>query len=254
MRSFSLQETNFKSVREMKFDMALLPWGATEAHNYHLPYGTDNFLAEEVAIKAAEKAWDNNIHSIVLPTMSYGVNTGQMKVPLCMNMNPSTQLAFLSDIIQVLKKDGIDKLVIINAHGGNNFKQIIRELSMMHPEVFTCAINWWQIEKATEYFSEPGDHAGELETAAMMYLKPDLVLPLNQAGLGKEKKSKLRGIREGWVVSQREWSKVTEDTGVGNPRKATEENGKKFFQDSVKKIAGFLKELQKCSIDNLYET
>ena len=36
------------------YDVAILPWGATEAHNYHLPYGTDTVQAEHIAIRAAE--------------------------------------------------------------------------------------------------------------------------------------------------------------------------------------------------------
>ena len=43
MRPYILAETNWKAVKETKFELAVLPWGATEAHNYHLPYGTDNF-------------------------------------------------------------------------------------------------------------------------------------------------------------------------------------------------------------------
>jgi creatinine amidohydrolase len=39
-----------------------------------------------------------------------------------------------------------------------------------------------------KYFDEPGDHAGEMETSMMLAIKPDLVLPLTEAGEGKEKK------------------------------------------------------------------
>ena len=36
--------------------MAVLPWGATEAHNYHLPYGTDVYEADAIAEAAGKKA------------------------------------------------------------------------------------------------------------------------------------------------------------------------------------------------------
>ena len=253
IRPFVLADTNWKQVRKENYKVAVLPWGATEAHNYHLPFATDNILAEESAIKAAEIAWSNNARPIVLPTIPFGVNTGQMDVKLCMNMNPSTQYAVLKDVVQVLDHHKIYKLVIVNAHGGNNFKQMIRELSLEFPNVFVCSLNWWQVSNANEFFREPGDHAGELETSAVMHLRPELCLPLNEAGSGDAKTYKLKGLKEGWVSAQREWTKVTEDTGVGNPEAATAEKGKKFFEKSTRLIAEFLKELDSANLDELYE-
>ena len=86
-RPFILAETNWKSVKETKFDVAVLPWGATEAHNYHLPYATDSIQNEYVAALAAEKAWEKGAKVIVLPNVPFGVNTGQLDVDLCINMN-----------------------------------------------------------------------------------------------------------------------------------------------------------------------
>ena len=253
IRPYVLTEVNWKQVNKERYTMALLPWGATEAHNYHLPYGTDSVLAEEVAVEASRKAWENDSKPLVLPTIPFGVNTGQMGVKLCMNMMPSTQLAVLKDLVQVLELHKINKLVIINAHGGNNFKQIIRELSIEYPRVFICSLNWWQVTDAKPYFDEPGDHAGELETAAMMHLAPQLLLPLEEAGDGKSKIFRIKGLREGWVTAQREWTKVSEDTGVGNPKLATPEKGKIFFDKTTDLIAEFLEELHNADLDDLYE-
>lgn len=252
-RPYVLAETNWKEVNKENFSLAILPWGATEAHNFHLPYGTDNYLAEAVGIEAARKAWQKECKPLVLPTIPFGVNTGQMGVKFCMNMMPSTQLAVLKDVVQVLDTHKIDKLVIINAHGGNNFKQMIRELSLIFPKVFICSINWWQVTNSKSFFEEPGDHAGELETAAMMHLAPHLVLPLSEAGEGKSRSFKIKGLKEGWVNAQREWIKVSEDTGVGNPKMATAENGKAFFDKTTDIIGGFLEELHHADVNDLYE-
>lgn len=253
IRPYVLAETNWKQVKDENYSVAVLPWGATEAHNYHLPYATDNILGEGNAIEAARKAWDKNAKVIVLPTIPFGVNTGQMDVKLCMNLNPSTQFAILKDVVQVLKAHKIHKLVILNAHGGNNFKQMIRELSILFPQVFVCSINWWQLSDAKSCFDEPGDHAGELETATVMHLTPELVLPLTEAGDGGAKTFKIRGLKEGWVTAQREWTKVTKDTGVGDPRKATAEKGKTFFEETTDQIAGFLTDLHHADLDDFYE-
>ncbi|CAA0258323.1 creatininase family protein [Tenacibaculum maritimum] len=252
-RPYVLTETNYKTIKEIKHTVAILPWGATEPHNYHLPYGTDNIQAERVSIEAAKIASENNAKVMVLPTIPFGVNTGQLDLPLCMNMNPSTQYAILKDIVHVLNLQKVLKLVIINAHGGNNFKQIIRELSVEFPSVFICSLNWWQITNTEKYFDEPGDHAGELETATMMYLTPDLVLPLKEAGNGNAKSFKLKGLKEGWVSSQRQWTAVSKDTGVGNPKKATKEKGQLFFEFVTKKIASFLEELHHADLNDMYE-
>ncbi len=252
-RPYVLAETNWKAVKKEKFKVAVLPWGATEAHNYHLPYATDNIIAESVANESARQAWNNNSKVIVLPNVPFGVNTGQLDVSLCLNMNPSTQYALLKDLVHVLNIQSINKLVIVNAHGGNSFKQIIRELSAEFPKVFVCSINWWQTVESKAYFDEPGDHAGELETATIMHLTPDLVLPLEQAGDGSDKKFKIKGLKEGWVSAQRQWTSVTKDTGVGNPQKATKEKGERFFEDVTKKIASFLDELNKADLNDMYE-
>lgn len=253
IRPYVLADTNWKAVKETNFTVAVLPWGATEAHNYHLPYATDNFQAEYVAIAAAKLAWEKHAKVVVLPTIPFGVNTGQMDISLCINMSPSTQYAILRDVVQVLNGHHIQKLVIVNSHGGNNFKQIIRELSLEFPKVFICAINWWQTANANDYFDEPGDHAGELETSAMQHIAPNLVLPLDQAGSGKAKEFKIKGLKEGWVSAQRQWTQVTEDTGVGNPKMATKEKGEAFLNVVTKNVADFFEELHHADINDMYE-
>jgi len=38
MRPYILKEITWKIVKESSYELAVLPWGACEAHNYHLPY------------------------------------------------------------------------------------------------------------------------------------------------------------------------------------------------------------------------
>ncbi len=87
-KPFILAETNFKDIQSTHFDVAVLPWGATEAHNYHLPYATDNYQVEYIARTSAEIAWSKGTKVLVLPTIPFGVNTGQHDVPLDINLNP----------------------------------------------------------------------------------------------------------------------------------------------------------------------
>ena len=239
-------------MRETPYSVAILPWGATEAHNYHLPYGTDSVQAEQVAIRAAERAWAAGARGVVLPTVPFGVNTTQLDITLTLNMNPSTQLALLSDLVRALEGQGIQKLVIINGHGGNDFRQIIRELQPQTP-MFLATINWWSCVDVTQFVDEAGDHAGEAETAAMLHLAPGQVGPLTDAGSGSARASRLQGIREGWAWSPRRWTQVTDDTGIGNPAGATAGKGAAYVAAAVERIAGFIVELHGLSLESLYE-
>lgn len=250
-RPFILSETNWKSVKETSYKLAILPWGATEAHNYHMPYGTDNYQAVYVAERAAEIAWNKGSKLLVLPIIPYGVNTGQLDVDYCMNMLPSTQLSILKDICDVLVRHGIEKLVIFNGHGANNFMPIIRELAIYFPQLFICSLNWYQAAPKKDIFEEPGDHADEMETSVMMHIAPELLLSLDQAGDGANKKFNLDGFKDGWAWAQRPWSKITRDTGSGNPYKSTPEKGKKFLELSIHNIGDFLHGLCTHTVDDL---
>src|SRR5690606_30125893 len=177
---------------------------------------------ERVAAEAARIAVERGAGVIVLPAIPFGVQTGQRDVPLCINLNPSTQLAMISDIAASLEVHGVSKLVILNGHGGNDFRGIVRELDPL-TDLFLCTLDWYRCVPPGEYFAEPGDHAGELETSVTMHLTPELVLPLEQAGNGRERRSRLRAVREGWAWTPRRWPEITDDTGVGNPAAATAE-------------------------------
>jgi len=251
-RLYILGETNYKSVKECHFDVAVLPWGATEAHNYHLPYSTDTVEAESIAAGAAKHAWDKGAKVIVLPAIPFGVNTGQHDVLLDINLNPSTQMIILKDIADTLHRQKINKLIILNSHGGNDFKQILRELGLNFPEMLFFSVDWYKMKDLSSYFNEPGDHAGEAETSMMMYLKPDWVLPLDLAGRGLAKKYTFKAISEGWAWAERHWLSVTDDTGIGDPSKASPEKGEVFLSSLNKKIGDFFYEVAVTPRDKLY--
>jgi creatinine amidohydrolase len=250
-RPFILEEANWNTVRQTQYSTAVITWGATEAHNYHMPYGTDNYQVRYVAERAVAKAWELGSRVVLLPGIDYGVNTGQLDVSLCMNMMPSTQLAILRDICDVLVRHGVEKLVILNGHGANNFVAIIRELAGLFPGLFVTVVNWYQAYPRKEVFEAPGDHADEFETSVMMYIAPGLVQPLQVAGDGATLSFNLKGYREGWAWSQRPWTKVTKDTGSGDPAKATAEKGKLFLEKSIGNIGNFLHELSSRSVEEL---
>ncbi|MEM0995322.1 MAG: creatininase family protein [Bacteroidota bacterium] len=245
IRPYLLAETNWKAVQQTDYELAILPWGATEAHNYHMPYATDNYQVKYIAEKAAEKAWAADAKVIVLPHIPFGVQSGQLDIKLCMNLNPSTQLAILKDVVDTLVRHHIKRLVILNGHGGNHFKTMIRELSVLYPTVFCCSVDWFKIGDHAQFFEAAGDHANEMETSVMLHIHPDLLLPLSEAGDGAAKQYSIKGFREGWATAQRPWTVVSRDTGVGNPKKASAEKGAAYLEYVVSELSHFFVELSK---------
>jgi len=238
---FDLTKTSFGKVKGKKIDLTILPWGATEPHNYHLPYLTDSILSYRISIDALNWAENNSeIQGMVLPPISMGSqNPGQRELPFCIHSRYETQKAILTDIVSSLHCQGILKLVIINGHGGNSFKNMIRDLSVDYPDFLIAVVDWFSIIPQYEFFEERDDHAGEMETSVMMYYHPELV-SLNEAGDGMFKPFALSSLNEKTAWIPRNWEKISTDTGVGNPEKSTAEKGKQYANAVVEKMGKFL--------------
>jgi len=252
MRPYILSESHWSEVRDRDYQLAVLPWGATEAHNYHLPYGTDNYETDALVHEAARQAWERGAQVIVLPTIPVGVNTGQQDIKLTLNLNPSTQHAILEDLIESLDNHHIDKLLLVNGHGGNDFKQMLREVGRNFPSMFLATCNWFQSVDKDPLFENRGDHADEMETSLMMHVAPDLVLPLDRAGEGASRKFSVTGLNESWAWTERKWTRTTKDTGIGDPRKATLEKGEQYFMAVTHKLADLMTALAATDPSELY--
>jgi creatinine amidohydrolase len=247
-----LHECSFPQIRDKSWRVALLPFGATEPHNTHLPYGTDTILGSEVAARVAAACIARGTNVAALPAVPFGVNTTQLDLPLTINVMPSTQLAILRDVIGSLEPHGVRALVLLNAHGGNELRALVRELQPSTP-IMLAIVNWWQAADH-RVFTEPGDHAGELETAAVMHVAPQLVVPDRDTwGDGSTNPSTLEGVRTGVAWMPRRWTQATNDTGVGDPRAATAERGATFMAQAVERIAAFCCELAVADPARLWE-
>src|ERR1700758_3101769 len=105
MREWVLAEQNHAFLREKKWDAAVLPFGATEPHNLHMPYGTDPIQVDEIGSRACEHAYRAGAKVLLLPTIPYGVNTNHLLVPggLACSVTPSTLLHIVSDLVDSLE-------------------------------------------------------------------------------------------------------------------------------------------------------
>lgn len=151
-------------------------------------------------------------------------------------------MAVLTDIVASLHHQGIRRLLIINGHGGNTFKPMIRDLAVDYPDMLIASGEWFKGAKATDYFDAPGDHADELETSVMMHYHPELVR-LEEAGDGHSRGFADDTLASGTVWVPRNWLRVSDDMGIGDPRLATAEKGARFaaavashYDDAIKAL------------------
>jgi len=244
MNGIDLLTTSYGEVKEKKYNLAILPWGATEPHNYHLPYLTDTYLSYHISIDALEWAMKNaDFNGMVLPPVTFGSqNPGQRDLPFCIHTRYETQKAILTDIVASLNCQGIFKLVIVNGHGGNSFKNMIRDLSVDFPCFTIVVADWYSIVPQAGFFDEKDDHAGEMETSLLMYYRPELV-SLSEAGDGAAKPFAISSLNEKIAWIPRHWTKISSDTGIGNPKKSSAEKGERYANAVIEKLGKLFFEL-----------
>lgn len=246
-RPFVALEANLPQLRKLAPNVAVLPWGATEGHNYHLPHGTDVVEATLLGESAVQRANEAGAKCVLLPCVPFGNNNSQLYQTATITMRSATQQAVLFDVADSLVRQGIDRLVLLNFHGGNDFKAMIRDIMLALP-IFIVQVGGYALApEAMKLLEKPdGDHAGEFETCLMLHLTPGWVAPLDTAGDGAATPSKLPAIsRTPGVWAPRDWQTLTQDTGVGDPRAATAEKGKKIFQLLIDALVPVLVQLSK---------
>jgi creatinine amidohydrolase len=254
MGEWVLAEQNHAFVRAQKWEVAVLPFGATEPHNLHMPYGTDNYEVEAIAQRACESAYKAGARVILLPTIPFGVNTNHLKIPgaLACSVTPTTLLSILSDLVDSLERQGIRKLLLLNGHGGNELKPLMRELHH-RTKVFLCLCDWFRMatDVYPRIFENAGEHADEVETSLGLAYFSELV-QLDLADEGAARSSRLDAINRGWISITRPWHLATTNTGMGNPFPASAEKGKRLMEVLVERLSKVLVELAAAPFDDKF--
>jgi len=204
-RPWILAEANYGYTKENPYQVAVLPLGATEPHNLHLPYGTDVFEGTVIGEHICAAAHQQGAKVALLPTIPlWHRNQPAPSFPLAMNLNPTTLFQVIKDLVASLEKSGIRKLLLLNSHGGNDLKPMMRELyGTTSVQIFLC--NWYQIiaDLYGPVFERRDDHAGEMETSLILAYFPHLVATNADGTLiadqGATATSRFTGIREGWI-------------------------------------------------------
>ena len=254
MHESILAEQTHAFVRSQTWQAAVLPFGATEPHNFHMPYGTDTLQVDALGRLACQRAWEGGARVALLPTVPYGVNTNHLKIPggLACSVTPTTLLHLLTDLVDSLERQGIRKLVLLNGHGGNELKPLTRELHH-RTGVFLCVCDWFRMARDlyATLFDRPGEHADEVETSLGLAFFPEL-MHMELAADGAVRPSRFDAVNKGWITLTRPWHLATPSTGVGDPSAGTAEKGRRLMDVLVERLATFLMELAASPMDETF--
>jgi creatinine amidohydrolase len=235
--------------------VVLLPVGAVEDHGPHLPLNTDNVIVEAICLEAAGRAPGE---VLVMPPVAYGLDEHHMDFPGTISVDMENLLAYLADVAVSAPHHGFTHLLIVNGHGSNTAiadlvaRKVVLETGIvcgaMSPN---AAVDPTLAEPTLSQMrrSGPGGigHAGEYETAMMLYLRPDLV----QMDKAIQEIGQLKLAYFGWdhpepsiLAWQDWWSRMSESGVCGDPTVATAEFGRLLFETTVENLVRFVREFR----------
>ena len=232
-------ETYLRSSRGI-----ILPIGSTEQHGPVGLIGTDAICAEIVARGVGDTA-----DAMVGPTIGVGMAQHHMAFPGSVTLRPSTLIALLRDIVELLAVHGFERFYFVNAHGGNiatvsaAFSEIYAARSMApggNVAPIKCRLrNWWQGEGVGQiakelYGDAEGSHATPSEVAMTQFAYPEAI-----------KKAPLDPpiAPRGDFTDAADYRRHFPDGRIGsNPALATPEAGKRLYEAAV---AGLAKDYQR---------
>ena len=159
--------------------VAVLPVAAVEQHGPHLPLATDVIIAEGyLARLAAHVAAD--VDALVLPVQAVGKSDEHDAYPGTLTLGTETALRAWTEIGAGVAAAGCRRLVIVTSHGGNSalIDLVAGTLRARHAMV-AVTTSWSRLGYPEGLFPPEeiahGIHAGGIETALMLALRPDLV-------------------------------------------------------------------------------
>lgn len=236
-------------------DTAILPCGSIEQHGPHLPLDVDFYDSVHLANKVAEAC--SYPKPFVLPPIPYGVAYHHEDFKGTISISNHTLSLFVYDIGMSLSRNGISKLIILNAHG-DNAPTLLYAAQMINRDsgIFVCVESGETSDTdLQEIIETPNDiHAGESETSTTLAIRPEVVRlseiedgTLNFGSSYLDYTSE-RGVA--WYVR----TKIISESGImGDPRKASGEKGKKLWEMMIAHLVKFVEEVKRSKLEDLYQ-
>ena len=193
--------------------------------------GYETTLAEGIRFETAHRRKDGGTFPVEVSARSIRVEG----VPYSQSI--------IRDITDSLARQGIDRLLLLNGHGGNELKPLVRELHA-DSKVFTAVCDWFRLgtDLIQEIMDQPGEHADETETSLAMALVPELV-QFEKADKGTLAKSPIEAINKGWFSITRPWHLLTSNTGAGDPSKSSADKGNRLLDALVERLGGAIHQM-----------
>lgn len=239
--------------------IAVLPLGAHEQHGPHLPLETDTIIAEGIMRRVAD-ALPPHLPVTILPAEPVGYSIEHMDVEGSRTLCFDTAINRWLGIAEDLNSQGIRKLVLMNAHGGNSpLLTIVATEARVRFNMLVVATSWTRfgqpegwitpVEKAIDI------HGGDIETSVMLALAPDRVdmtkaraFPSRQSEFAARFKH-LRAYGPhafGWKMSD-----LNPEGVAGNATAATAERGEKLLEHSVRGLVELLEDVERFDVADL---
>ena len=242
-------------ARLKEMDVAILPVGSVEQHGPHLPLDTDAFDAEYLARRIAEACSDPK--PLVLPLLPYGVSYEHSEFKGTIGINNDTLAALVYEIGMNCARNGVNKLVIINGHGGNiPALNYAAQMITRDTKIFVCVdtgetsdVDIYQIAD-----TQNDIHAGEIETSTSLAVRPHLVKMDKAAKRIPRFSSRYLDFtskrKVSWYVHTK---KISQSGVIGDPTKATVDKGERMWQIMIAHLVALVEDLKSMTLDEIYQ-
>lgn len=232
--------------------VCVIPCGTVEQHGYHLPLSVDFVTSGIISERAVRLVAPD---ALLLPTVSYGFNEHHMDFPGTIAIPGADFINYCANIGLSLARHGFSKILYVNGHGSNRpFLEIAAREVCNRSDAFAGLVSWWSLVPAVMLnevlqSEKPGgvSHACELETSALLYLRPDLVdMSKAERDQGfQPSKYMWRDLRlASPMVFNEQWSRFSRTGVQGDPTLATAEKGRVIVDAVVENLAELLRDLK----------
>lgn len=172
MHSLYLEDMTWTEARDafQSIDTVILPVGMCEQHGYHLPLGSDSFVADYLARRVGELS-----EVIVAPLMPYGCAPTHSEYPGTLSLSRTAFESTVQDICDALVSHGAKRIVFMNGHGGNHTVLHDIGVRLRRREILCAIFEWWKISGLVHPQGTITGHAESIETLVTMAIWPGKV-------------------------------------------------------------------------------